>query len=217
MSITPDVHVSELPDTPYNLWVRGELDDFVDAPEGSRIEVIGGQVVVSPPPSFTHNTIVDDITVAMVRAQVTDSDFPWRTNQGSGMSLVGIGDGYIPDLMVLESEVYEAARRDRVHMLVPDQVELVVEVTSPSNAVTDRRPSERRPDRKWCSYAIAEIPYYLLVDRSPKLARTTLYSIPDQGTGAYLHEESWEFGETIRLPEPFGVEIDTAHWTPWKD
>ncbi|MEV5831124.1 Uma2 family endonuclease [Spirillospora sp. NPDC052242] len=216
MSIQPEVRVSELPDTPYNLWLRGELDDFVDAPEGSRIEVIGGQVVVSPPPSFPHNTIVDDITVAVVRARVTDPDFPWRTNQGSGMSLVCIGEGYIPDLVILEAKVYEAARRDEVLRLVPDQVELVVEVTSPSNAVTDRRPSERRADRKWCAYAIAEIPYYLLVDRSPKMPRTTLYSIPDQATGAYLHQESWEFGETIHLPDPFGVDIETTEWRPWR-
>lgn len=172
---------------------------------------------MSPPPSFMHNSVVDDIAFAVAHARASGSDFPWRTNRGSGMSLVGIGEGYIPDLMILESEVYEAARRNEVQRLVPDQVELVVEVTSPSNAVTDRRPPERRPDRKWCAYAIAEIPYSLLVDRSPKVARTTLYSIPNQGTGAYLHQESWEFGETIHLPDPFGAEIDTTHWKPWKD
>jgi hypothetical protein len=70
---------------------------------------------------------------------------------------------------------------------------------------------------KWSGYAKAEIPYYLLVDRSPKAGRTILYSIPDEGTGAYLHEESWAFGQAIRLPEPFGIEIATDQWQTWSD
>jgi hypothetical protein len=54
----------------------------------------------------------------------------------------------------------------------------------------------------------------LLVDRDPKCARATLYSIPDQGTKAYLHEATWEFGAPIRLPEPFGIEFTTDVWEP---
>jgi hypothetical protein len=38
---------------------------------------------------------------------------------------------------------------------------------------------------------------------------------PDQGTGTYLHEETWKFGETIVLPEPFGFKIATGEWEPW--
>jgi hypothetical protein len=56
-----------------------------------------------------------------------------------------------------------------------------------------------------------------LVDRDPKVAQSTLYSIPSQSAAAYLHEESWGFGETIRLPDPFGVEIATTDWRPWSD
>ncbi|WP_243725672.1 Uma2 family endonuclease [Actinomadura rubrisoli] len=205
-----------LPDTAYNMWTRGELDDFIHAPEGHRVEIIGGKVVVSPPPAFEHNAIVGDISYALAHAHAARPDFTWRTDQGTGLSLVGIGEGFIPDLMVLEQEVYRAARRSRVKTLVPDQVELVVEVTSSGNAGNDRRPAERRhANNKWNGYAAAEVPYYLLIDRSPKVTRSILYSIPDQGSAAYLHEDSWAFGETVQLPEPFGVEIDTAEWGPW--
>ena len=210
--------VSRLPDTPYNLWVRGELDDHVDAPEGSRIEIIGGEVVVSPPPGLPHNAIAGDINYAAVRAHVLRPDFAWRTDQGSGLSLVGVGDGFVPDLMILDEEVYLAARRSKVRTLVPDQVEMVVEVTSYSNAKNDQEPAGRGHGKnKWNGYARAEIPYYLLVDRSPKVARSILYSIPDQALGAYLHQESWAFGETIHLPDPFDIQIGTTEWKPWDE
>lgn len=97
--------------------------------------------------------------------------------------------------------------------LVPDQVELVVEVTSPSNADNDRPPQPKRAKTtKWSGYARVEIPYYLLIDWDPKAARATLYSILDQGMSAYLHQETWEFGQTIWLLEPFGIEIGTNPW-----
>ncbi len=205
-----------LPDTAYDMWARGELDDFVHAPESSRVEVIGGTVVVTPPPSLEHNAIIGDITYALAFAHAGRADFPWRADQGTGLSLVGVGEGFIPDLMVLDQEVYLAARRSRVRTLVPDQVELVVEVTSSSNAGNDRRPTEkRRTDNKWNGYAAAEIPYYLLIDRSPKVMQSILYSIPDQGSAAYLHEESWDFGQTVKLPEPFDMDIDTTEWKSW--
>ncbi|TDC71045.1 Uma2 family endonuclease [Actinomadura sp. GC306] len=210
--------LSQLPDTPYNLWVRGELDDYVDAPEGSRIEIIGGEVVVSPPPEFSHNAIAGEINCAVIRARVLREGFTWKTDSGSGLSLVGVGEGFVPDLMVLDEEVFLAAWRSGIKRLVPDQVELVVEVTSYSNAKNDREPAGRRSARnKWNGYAAAEIPYYLLVDRSPKVARSILYSIPDQALGAYLHQESWAFGETIHLPDPFDIEIETREWKPWDE
>ncbi|NYD45875.1 hypothetical protein BJY14_001858 [Actinomadura luteofluorescens] len=27
---------------------------------------------------------------------------------------------------------------------------------------------------------------------------------------------SWEFGEAVKLPEPFGLEITTDEWEPWQ-
>lgn len=188
----------ELPDTPYALWARGELDDHLHRP--FRVEVIGGEIVVSPAPTLEHGGIVQDIAESVVEARIGKPSFPWMCIQGTGLDLVGIRDGYIPDLMILDAESLREARRARARHLVPDQVEVVVEVTSPT---------------KGNGYARAEVPYYLLVDRDPKAARTTLFSIPDQGTGAYLHEDSWVFGETIVLPDPIGLEIPTAEWTSW--
>jgi Uma2 family endonuclease len=209
----------EFPGSPYDMWVRGELDDYVHAPEGSRVEVIGERVVVSPPAVFPHNAIVQQVADTLAVRRHTVATFPWRCVAGTGLSIGVTRDGYIPDLLFIEAEIYKAAERAQVPSLVADQVELVLEVTSPSNGSGDREPDHRQQKRKrqtkWQVYSRAEIPYYLLIDRDPKVARTTLYSIPDAAAGAYLHEESWEFGEPIELPDPFGFQIPTAEWEPW--
>jgi Uma2 family endonuclease len=218
VSITAEARLGvELPDTPYALWARGELDDHLHLPDRLfRVEVIGGEIVVSPAPALEHGGIVQDIADSVAEARFGRPGFPWKCIQGTGMDLVGIRDGYVPDLMILEAETLREARQAGVRYLVPDQVELVIELTSPSNANDDRKPAALRPEpTKWNGYARAEIPYYLLVDRDPKAARTTLFSIPDQGTGAYLHEDSWAFGETVVLPDPIGLEIPTVEWTSW--
>ncbi|MGP4026962.1 Uma2 family endonuclease [Actinomadura sp. 3N407] len=219
VSTTREVRVSDLPDTPYNLWVRGELEDYVDAPEGSRIEIIEGEIVVSPAPTIAHGTPLRYITRALDRAADADPEYPWAAQQVAEINLVGLVHGYIPDLLIATEEILLAASDADVPRLMSDEIEMAVEVTSPKGAEFDRppQPTPRRKKNKWSGYARSEVPYYLLVDRSPKMAKTTLYSIPDQGTGAYLHQESWDFGETIHLPEPFNIEVDTTHWKPWKD
>ncbi|NDU72584.1 hypothetical protein GWI34_08080 [Actinomadura sp. DSM 109109] len=90
-------------------------------------------------------------------------------------------------------------------------------MTSPSTAPEDRRPGRRRfVPTKWNGYARVGIPFYLLVDRDPKEARTTLSSSPDTASGEYRESVSWEFGEAIKLPDPFGIEITTDEWEPWQ-
>jgi hypothetical protein len=206
-----------LPDTPYNLWVRDELADHLQLPhDGTRVEIIGAEIVVSPGPTVGHNGIVQDVTDGLAAARGTDPAFPWRCIQTTDLNLVEIQDGYIPDLIVLETKILVEARRAEARHLLPWQAHLVIEVTSRGNAADDRQPTLRRASpTKWNGYARVGIPYYLLVDRGPKHAQAILYSSPDQSSGAYGHLRSWEFGEVIRLPEPFGFEISTELWEPW--
>ncbi|MFI0373111.1 Uma2 family endonuclease [Actinomadura sp. 1N219] len=206
-------------DTLYGMWVRGEVDDLLDLPfEGLRVEIIGGQIVVSPAPGVPHAFILGRISQAFTFASLKDPEFTWEAIQVVNLCQESAHQAYIPDLLVLQKDLLEAANEALAFGLVPDEIELAIEVTSPSNSEQDRPPTggRRLAKNKWSGYAGVEIPYYLVVDRSPKEARTTLHSIPDRSTGAYLHRESWAFGETIELPEPFNVEIDTSRWQPWK-
>lgn len=220
MSIMSDVRVSDLPDTPYNLWERDELDDLLELPhDGIRVEIIGGRIVLSPVPVVVHGVILNNISRAFGRAADTIPDFPWETMQVTRLSQETVHQGYVPDLLVLQRDALDAAYDADARGLVPDEIEMTIEVTSRGNSAQDRPPTDRRRmagRTKWSGYASVEIPYYLLIDRSPKAAKTTLYSIPDHSAGAYLHQESWEFGETVQLPEPFNIEVETTRWKPWK-
>jgi hypothetical protein len=47
-----DVRIDRMvvPDSPYAMWLRGELDDYLHVPDSSKVEVIGGRIVVTPAP-----------------------------------------------------------------------------------------------------------------------------------------------------------------------
>ncbi|MGI8328766.1 Uma2 family endonuclease [Actinomadura scrupuli] len=158
-----------MPDTPYAMWVRGELAEYLHLPkDGTRVEVVGAEIVVSPGPS--------------------------------------------------DREIDAEIGRLKAKYVMAHQVDLVVEVTSCSNAADDREPGPTRTyGTKWSGYAHLDIPYYLLVDRAPSQARATLFTDPDQREGTYTKSASWAFGKTITLPEPFGFEISTEGWEPWDD
>jgi Putative restriction endonuclease len=218
MSVAAIAHYM-LPDTAYAMWARGDLADYLRLPkDGTRVEVIGGEIVVSPSPAFGHSYVIRAIQHGASVAEVGDAEFRWRAFQTIDLNLAQIGDGYIPDLIMIDRDVMQDANRAGVPHLFPHQVGLVMEVTSPSNAARDRQPGLRRTvGTKWTGYAHTGIPFYLLVDRAPSIARTTLYGEPDLQAGTYKTIASWEFGETIRLPEPFGFEISTDEWEPWSD
>ncbi|MDH6113351.1 Uma2 family endonuclease [Kitasatospora sp. MAP12-15] len=209
-----------LPDSPYAMWARGELADYLRLPDdGTRVEVVGGEFVVSPAPGFPHGGIVATIQRAIDGRGFVDPVFPWRTMQVLGLDLVEIGDGYIPDLLVFHADVEARGWSEGLRFLRPDQVELVVEVTSKSNAQNDRGPvfGRRQQATKWSGYARARVPYYLLVDRDPGRPGVTLFGEPDHLAGTYRTLSAWKFGDVVALPEPFGIEIPTELWRPWSD
>ncbi|MER7671058.1 Uma2 family endonuclease [Kitasatospora sp. NPDC096128] len=207
-----------LPDSPYAMWVRGELDEYLRIPDdGTRVEVIGGEFVVSPAPVYAHAGIPSDIQESFLAARLADPGYPWRAVQAINLDLVEIGDGYIPDMVVVSTETHAEKRAEDSLHLHPHDLELVVEVTSSSNARHDRRPMFGRQVKptKWSGYARTGVPYYLLVDRDHRQLGVTLFGEPNRGEGTYEVLGEWKFGESVRLPEPFDVEISTDAWKAW--
>ncbi|MFJ6621711.1 Uma2 family endonuclease [Kitasatospora sp. NPDC091335] len=207
-----------LPDSAYAMWVRGELADHLRLPDdGTRVEVVGGEFVVSPAPVYAHGGILSDIQEAFLAARLADAGFPWRAVQSVNLDLAGIGDGYIPDMVIVDRDTDAAKRAEEVLHLHAQEIGLVVEVTFSSNARDDRRPVFGRQVRstEWNGYARGGVPYYLLVDRDPRQSGVTLFGEPDRGEGTYEVLGEWKFGESVRLPEPFGVEIVTGAWKSW--
>ncbi|MFC1442645.1 NUDIX domain-containing protein [Streptacidiphilus sp. N1-10] len=75
--------------------------------------------------------------------------------------------------------------------------------------------SPSNPENDWVGkvrdYPLMGIPLYLLIDARQKTV--TLFSRPD-GT-RYHRREDVEFGEGIRIPEPFGFDLDTSGLLPY--
>lgn len=202
----------------YELWVDGELLNELGIRNDGRVrvEIIGGEIVVSPGPTYDHARIVGDLHREFNRAQFVDENFRWRPVQNTDFNLERIAEGYIPDLVVVDAEVDESANEAKAKYLLPDQLALAVEVTSRWNANEDREPGRKRDRRsKWNGYAFVGVPFYLLVDRDPRRLNAALYSVPDVNEGVYLEKQQWQFGEDIELPEPFDVRIPTSGWSAW--
>lgn len=117
---------------------------------------------------------------------------------GSGnLDLPGSPNWYVPDLAVVPAAAAKGAGA-----LLPDQTLLVVEVTSESNADTDRIVKRRR-------YAEYGAPLYLLVDRQQRAL--TLFAEPGR-LGYTRITDPLPYGTPLHIPEPFGLDLDTGDW-----
>ena len=210
----------DLSEHAYDLWVDGSLHGELDIPDDgrTRIEIIGGVIVLSPGPLADHAGIASDIRDAFTLVRASNKDYPWRCVENLDFNLRHVGDGYIPDLTVLSADDFAAARATHARNVIAEQVRMVVEITSKSTASDDREPDvdDGKPT-KWSGYAREGVEFYLLVDRDPKSLGTTLYSNPHLARGFYQSKKQWSFGEAITLPDPFNVEIPTDEWEPWED
>ncbi|MFD3823101.1 Uma2 family endonuclease [Streptomyces sp. NPDC058625] len=186
--------VSQDPEQSWDGLVR--FWEETEWPEGSKVEIIEGIAPVSPAPAYRHNVIAARIQRRL--CSVIPEHREIRQTQAIAVpSRLGM---LIPDLLVApvrddsESDTHTPAAR----------AELVVEVTSKSNARHDRvsKPAAR---------AAAGIPLHLLVDRwAPDGPRATLFGEPNGDVHRPL--ESVTFGEPVKIPAPFGLVIDTGEF-----
>ncbi|MET9447899.1 Uma2 family endonuclease [Streptomyces cinerochromogenes] len=165
-------------------------------PEGSKVEIIEGIVTVSPAPAFRHNVIAARIQRRLYSVIPED----WEIFQTLAIAVPSRLGMLIPDLVV--APVPEQPESDS--HLPAALAELVVEVTSKSNAGHDRV-------SKPAAYATAGIPLYLLVDRwAPGGPTVTLYGEPKGDVYRVL--KAVKLGDPVELPEPFGLTIDTSEF-----
>ena len=172
---------------------------FDALPEETRAEIVDGEIIVSPSPINRHQLIVMYLNGLLVRAIPED----WLVDTSGGVTLESGWNEFRPDLQVAPRGAWP---RDGRGPSVTE-VKLVVEVTSPGkrNLIRDR-------ETKYAAYARAGIPLYLLVDRYDAGGHSTLYWNPNPGKEEYQHRHSVPFGEKLTLPEPFGVDVDTAEF-----
>ena len=179
---------------------RGELTldvlfehlEKMPIPEGTKIEIVGGNIFMSPQRQ-SHWEIIFCIAKQLdarysqkLLASDVRIDFPGHLN------------GFACDLAAMaEGSVKDSRGRWRYQ-----DVEFVVEVISKDTAGNDYGP-------KMDTYAAAEVPVYLIVD--PYTGEWHLHTLPKDGK--YHSAVGFPFGEDVDLTgTPVGLVLETAEF-----
>lgn len=171
--------------------------DF-QAPEGSRLELIDGELVMSPAPTAGHEQSVRELTCQLAGVRYRHG---WSAQTDARIRIPVTSERLIPDLALATGDAPRVSRRE----LAPDGVLLTAEVVSPSTQRRDRGHKRR-------AYAQGGIPLYLIIDPFAGPPTVTLLSEP--GPDCYAHEQVAAAGQPLRLPPPFGLSLDTARLLP---
>ncbi|WP_228044567.1 Uma2 family endonuclease [Streptomyces ferrugineus] len=165
----------------------------IEPPEGVRVELLRGEIVMMAAPDLVHNRIVADVQDQIPRK-------PWERLQTTDLDIIDEASEPIPDLVVLERGVAPDSGN-----LVPSQmVTLVVEVVSKTSV-------DRDYGIKRSIYAAGKIPAYLIID--PIMAHCVLLTDPigDGDQADYRGQWITKFGDPVLL-ELLGVELDTSEF-----
>jgi len=169
-----------------------------EPPEGLKVELLRGVVVMMASPDIVHNMIVADVQDQIPRQH-------WQRLQTQDVDVVGEASEPIPDLVVLERGMVPASGN-----LVPSQlITLVVEVVSKSSVHQDYVV-------KRSIYAAGKIPAYLILD--PIMAQCVLLTRPagDGEDADYLTQQITKFGDPVPL-ELLGLELATSDFGTFHD
>ncbi len=177
------------------LW---ETWENLDLPPGSRAEILRGAIYLSPTPMSRHNRLYAKLSRQL--SEVT-TELGWEMVNTETVLLPATDEAAVPDMVVVPDQVLDDHDDWR---LPPDDVQLVAEITSDSTRKRDLT-------FKLESYAKANIPIYLVIDRFDGEGTVTVHHRPD-GTGRYLQRQTVPFGKPIRLPKPFDIELDTTEF-----
>lgn len=164
----------------------------MDVPAGYRAEIIGGNIVMSPWSQKFYMPIMRSI-----RSQLEPHAPAGHMAESSPFlfSFPGMERAYGPDVYV----VAESAFHGRGRFVEGEALSLAAELTSASTR-----------DADWLDktpvYGKAGVPVYLLLDMQEETA-TAFWQPSPQG---YVSRLTVPFGEPLRIPAPFGCDLDTS-------
>ncbi|KOX07002.1 Uma2 family endonuclease [Streptomyces sp. NRRL B-3648] len=167
--------------------------DCMDRMPGYRVEIIGGQLVVSPPPDVAHARALTKLMLPFFAAGLDEGE----TNvlQGVGLWLPDAGNPQfaVPDLAVVDADVEE--HLVQLNCYEPVCFRLVLEVTS-TNWLSDLH-------TKVAAYADADIPVYVVVDRRHQ----RLHVLTEPADDEYTNHRVYAPGEIVILPDTIGAKV----------
>ncbi|MFF4101167.1 Uma2 family endonuclease [Streptomyces sp. NPDC001903] len=178
---------------PHSEWPLIDLaNEIVDRRPGYRVEIIGGQILVSPPADGNHAEALTDLMVPFLTVGLHGPES--RVVQAVGIWLPdGREDYAIPDLSLVDADFRDHLVQNNCYD--PVAFRLVLEVTS-SNHQTDLR-------TKATAYANAKVPVYVIVDRR----HNRLHVLTDPVQDEYATHRVHAAGELVTLPESVGAKV----------
>ncbi|WP_030815820.1 Uma2 family endonuclease [Streptomyces sp. NRRL S-337] len=167
-----------------------EFFENLEVPEGIKVELLRGEIVMMAGPDLVHNLIVEDIFDQIPRQK-------WHRLQTQDIDVLSEISEPQPDLVVLERDSAPESGR----LMPSGVVTMLVEVVS-------RTSVDRDYGIKRSIYAAGKVPAYLIID--PIVAHCVLLTQP-VGVGDeadYRTQQITKFGEPLPLPL-LGLELDT--------
>ncbi|MFI8295146.1 Uma2 family endonuclease [Streptomyces nigra] len=165
----------------------------LEPPEGVRVELLRGEIVMMVSPDLVHNMIVEDVLDQIPRKR-------WSRLQTQDIDIPDEASEPVPDLVVLE----RAARPASGSLLPSSLATMVVELVS-------RTSIQRDYEIKRSIYAAGKVPVYLIVD--PIMAQCVLLTRPvgRRDDADYQRQQVTKFGAPLPLEE-LGLELDTTEF-----
>lgn len=169
-----------------------EANRLMERNPGYRVEIIGGQILVSPPPDGPHGVALSDLMLPFMTTGLHGEES--NVVQGIGLWLpTGTEDYAIPDLSLVDADYRDHYVENNCYD--PVCFRLVLEVTS-SNYRTDLR-------TKVTAYAEAKVPVYVIVDRKHQ----RLHVLTDPTGDKYENHRPHAPGEIVTLPDSLGAKV----------
>ncbi|ORT58826.1 Uma2 family endonuclease [Streptomyces sp. CB03238] len=176
------------------------VEDFEElarrAPETVTLEFINGRLKVKPGRDGDHGTIIMWLLRQCMQQRPELALYP-----GQGLLVERSRQGRAKPDGALTPLGYLAGHRDGAD---PAGVLMTVEVTS-FDSDTDTGTDRLDRKEKGVGYAQAGIPVFLLIDRSSD--NLTVHNEPEHGT--YQRNVSHKYGDTVPLPAPVNITLNT--------
>lgn len=162
------------------------------APETVTLELINGKLEVKPVPDGDHDEIIMWVAMHCMQQQPE-----LRLYRERGLRIGGYRNGRArPDGALARAGRFAGDGE----WSSPDRILMTVEVTSHDHD-TDRRDRTEKRD----GYASVGIPVYLLIDRDDDTL--VVHSEPDKGR--YRQRTTYVYGDTVPLPGPVDITLET--------
>lgn len=150
-------------------WTAAEVRELPDEP-GKRFECVDGELLVSPSPRLTHQSVVTLLWRVL-------EDYARAT--GTGAAFVAPGDLELDTYTLVQPDVYVLplvdGRRPRTQNEIGQPL-LFVEVLSPSTAHFDRVVKRQRYQRQGVEYWIVDLDARLVECWMPESVRPSVHT-----------------------------------------